>query len=180
MGRSVRRNNVSRKTKRKNLSKRTRRKNLSKNLSKRNLSKKNRRKNLSKKNRLYGGMDQSPWREVDTVRVDAPPPPVVHTSAGDDRRRKATGPTKAQIAAKTRQDVEEVQAIQRSHSGSSGMGAAAHRMFGGPTSGPNREADRWAKERAEDLARIANVLRSEFVRPAVVDKLNTGFNTVME
>ena len=187
MGRSVRRNNVSRKTKRKNLSKRTRRKNLSKNLSKRNLSKKNRRKNLSKKNRLYGGMDQSPWREVDTVRVDAPPPPVVHTSAGDDRRQKAKGPTKAQIAAKQRQDGEEVQAIQRSHSASKrshsaspGLGAAAHRMFGGPTSGPNREADRWAKERAEDLARIANVLRSEFARSAVVDKLNTGFNTVME
>ena len=174
MGRSVRRNNVSRKTKRKNLSKRNRRKNLSK-----NLSKKNRRKNLSKKNRLYGGM-QSDWHGLDTVEVDAPPPPVVQTDAGDDRRGKTTGPTKEQIAAKRRRDFEEVRGIQARLSASPGMSSVTTQLFGGPTSGPVREADAWTNARAEDLARIAKVLQRDYVRSGVVDKLNTGFNTVMK
>ena len=188
MGRSMRKNNV-RKTKRKNLSKMNQRKNLSKrNLSKRNLSKrnrrtnlskKNRRKNLSKKYRLYGGMEGSAWGPVDTVME--PPPPVKY-DASKDRQTAPKGPTPKQIAAKQKQDAANLRAIQASHSASSrgtGLRQASQQVFGGPTSVSGQEAARWTTGRAEDLARIANVLRSEYVRTRVVEKLNTGFNAVM-
>ena len=74
MGRSVRRNNVSRKTKRKNLSKRNRRKNLSK----RNLS----------KNRLYGGSFTS--ESVDAMRRDAEARGVTLLQQGSDNMAEAS------------------------------------------------------------------------------------------